>query len=87
MSIDQRTSIIVQLSAAAAVNSLPALRTAITAALGEGFSKEEIQAILDQVTEIQQQPISHTQHLVHQMLREPAKKPSAHTSGCSCGHC
>ncbi len=87
MSLDQRTSTIVQISAAAAVNALPTLRTAITTAIEEGLTKQEIQAILDLVTEIQQQPVSHTQHLAKQLLREPSKKHTDHAASCSCGHC
>ncbi len=87
MSLDQRTSTIVQISAAAAVNALPTLRAAITTAIENGLTKQEIQAILDVVTEIQQQPISHTQHLAKQLLHEPRKKQSDHATSCSCGHC
>jgi alkylhydroperoxidase/carboxymuconolactone decarboxylase family protein YurZ len=88
MSIDQRTTLITQIAAAAAANAMPALRLAVTAALADGFGKEEIQAILDLATEIQQQPASHTFHLAKQLLREPAKKSSTpHSAGCSCGHC
>lgn len=87
MSLDQRTSAIVQISAAAAANALPALRASITTALEIGLSKTEIQAILDLVTEIQHEPISHTQHLAKQLLREPSKKQSDHASSCSCDHC
>ncbi len=87
MSLDQRTSTIVQISAAAAANALPTLRASITTALENGFTKQEIQAILDLVTEIQQQPVSHTQHLTKQLLREPRKKQDEHAANCSCGHC
>ncbi|MHB8124152.1 MAG: hypothetical protein ACYDEJ_00690 [Desulfitobacteriaceae bacterium] len=87
MSLDQRTSTIVQISAAATANALPALRAAITTAIDNGISKLEIQAILDLVIEIQQQPVSHTQQLTKQLLREPHTKQSDHASSCSCNHC
>ena len=87
MSLDQRTSTIVQISAAAAANALPTLRAAMTTAIESGISKQEIQAILDLVSEIQQQPVSHTQHLTKQLLREPRKRQSDHASSCSCDHC
>ncbi|MFZ3101931.1 MAG: hypothetical protein WA131_07510 [Desulfitobacteriaceae bacterium] len=87
MSLDRRTSIIVQISAAAAANALPTLRAAITTAVEDGLTKQEIQAILDLVIEIQQQPVSHTQNLTKQLLREPSKKQADHATSCSCDHC
>ena len=87
MSLDQRTSTIVQISAAAAANALPTLRNAITTAIENGLTKQEIQDILDLVTDIQQQPISHTQGLTKQLLREPRKNQTDHAASCTCGHC
>lgn len=85
MSLDQRTVLAVQISAAAASNALAALRLAITEALEAGISKEDIQKVIDLAKNVQQQPISHVTHLTDQMLREQKKKPHVHSPNCGCG--
>lgn len=86
MSLDPKTAIIVQISAAVAANTLPALRFGINDALNLGLSKEEIDEIIKLAREIQQQPISHAEHLAHQLLREPGKK-KIHDHHYTDGHC
>lgn len=86
MSLDQRTIIVAQLSAAVACNALAALRLAANEALRVGLSPEEIQEILALAKDIQQQPISHMTHLIEQLLRDSKKKPHVHTADCGCDH-
>jgi len=87
MSLDQRNTIVAQISAAVACNALAALRLAITEGLNAGFTKAEIQEILSLAKDVQQQPISHVTHLTDQILREPKKKPHEHSAHCGCnGH-
>ncbi|AET66784.1 hypothetical protein Desor_1111 [Desulfosporosinus orientis DSM 765] len=85
MSLDQRTVVAAQISAAAACNALAALRLAITEGLEAGLSKEEIQEVVNLAKNVQQQPISHVTHLTDQMLREQKKKPHVHSPNCGCG--
>ena len=85
MSLDQRTIIVTQISAAVACNALAALRLAVTEALSLGLTPEEIREILALATAIQQQPISHVTHLVDQLLREPKKSTHVHSADCACG--
>jgi alkylhydroperoxidase/carboxymuconolactone decarboxylase family protein YurZ len=92
MALDARTTLLVQISAAAATNSLAALRSAVTDAKSLGVTSEEIQKTVSLAIEIQEQPVSHTRHLVSQLLREPVrktedKKDSVHHNhgpGCNC---
>ena len=86
MSLDQRTIVVTQISAAVACNALAALRLAVTEALTLGLSPEEIQEILTLSKEIQQQPISHVTHLVDQLLRELKKPTHEHSADCGCGN-
>lgn len=87
MNLDERTSIIAQIAAAAAVNALTALRFSITEGLALGLNQDEIRSILSIAREIQQQPQSHAQQLADQLLREPVKKKEshAHVHGPDCG--
>lgn len=85
MSLDQRTTIVAQISAAVACNALAALRLAITEGLNGGLTKAEIQDVISLAKDVQQQPISHVSHLVDQILREPKKKPHEHSDHCGCG--
>lgn len=85
MSLDQRTIIAAQISAAVACNALAALRVAVTEALTLGLNPEEIREILALAQEVQQQPISHAAHLTDQLLREPKKTPHNHSAHCNCG--
>jgi DNA-binding transcriptional MerR regulator len=85
MSLDQRTIVVAQISAAVACNALAALRLAVTEALTIGLSPEEIREILALVKEIQQQPISHVAHLTDQLLRESKKTAHQHSAHCDCG--
>ena len=86
MSLDQRTIVVTQISAAVACNALAALRLAVTEALTLGIKPEEVQEILALAKAIQQQPISHVTHLVDQLLREPKKSTHEHSSDCACGN-
>ena len=86
MSLDPRTIIITQISAAVACNALAALRVSITEALTIGIEHEEIKEILALAKAIQQQPISHVTHLVDQLLREPKKSAHEHSANCGCGN-
>ena len=85
MSIDSRTIVITQISAAVACNALAALRLAVTEAITLGISPAEIQEILALAKDIQQQPISHVSHLMDQLLRESKKAPHKHGANCDCG--
>lgn len=85
MSLDQRTTVITQISAAAACNTLAALRLAVTEALSIGISPEEIQEVLALAKDIQQQPISHVTHLMDQLLRETKKTTHKNSAHCNCG--
>ena len=94
MELDQKTTLLIQISAAAATNALSSLRAAVTDAKALGVSSEAIRQTIELALEIQQQPLSHTRHLTDQLLREPAKKksakpngaaPSLHVHGPSCG--
>jgi len=84
MSLDQRTIVLTQISAAIACNALAALRLSVTEALTLGIKPEEIRDVLDLAKAIQQQPISHVTHLVDQLMREPKKAPHEHSANCSC---
>lgn len=86
MSLDQRTIVITQISAAVACNALASLRLAITEALTLGIKPEEIKEILVLAKAIQEQPISHVTHLVDQLLREPKKATHQHSAHCGCGN-
>jgi Uncharacterized homolog of gamma-carboxymuconolactone decarboxylase subunit len=86
MSLDSRTVVITQISAAAACNALAALRLYVTEALTMGLSPEEIQEILGLPKDIQQQPITHVTHLIDQLLRETKKTTThKHSAHCDCG--
>ena len=84
MSLDQRTIVITQISAAVACNALAALRLAVTEALTLGIKPEEIREVLALAKAIQQQPISHVTHLADQLLREPKKSTHEHSADCAC---
>lgn len=86
MSLDHRTIIVTQISAAVACNALAALRVAISDALKVGLNPEEIYEILTLAKEIQQKPIDHVTHLIDQLLREPKKTPHVHSANCGCDH-
>ena len=86
MSLDQRTIVVTQISAAVACNALAALRLAVTEAFTLGIKPEEIREVLVLAKAIQQQPISHVTHLVDQLLREPKKSPHEHSADCTCGN-
>ncbi|TGE37732.1 hypothetical protein E4K67_13530 [Desulfosporosinus fructosivorans] len=85
MSLDQRTIVVTQISAAVACNALASLRLSITEALTLGIKPEEIKEILALAKAIQEQPISHVTHLVDQLLREPKKPAHVHNAHCGCG--
>lgn len=85
MSLDQRTIVLTQISAAAACNALATLRVAVTEALGLGLTAQEIEEVINLAKEIQQQPISHVTHLTHQLLRESKKQSHEHSDHCGCG--
>jgi len=85
MSLDQRTIVVTQISAAVACNALAALRLAVSEALTLGLSPAEIREILALAKDIQQQPISHVGHLMDQLLRESKKTPHNHSANCDCG--
>ncbi|ODA40406.1 hypothetical protein [Desulfosporosinus sp. BG] len=85
MSLDQRTLIVTQISAAVACNALAALRLAVSEAIKVGLSPEEIKEVVALAKEIQQQPISHVSHLTDQLLREPKKTTHEHSAHCGCG--
>jgi hypothetical protein len=92
MELDSRTTLLVQISAAAATNALSALRTAVTEAKALGITSEEIRKTMNLALEIQNQPIDHTRHLMDQLLREPLRKKEedhkalhVHGTGCNCG--
>lgn len=97
MELDQKTTLLIQISAAAATNALASLRSAVTDAKALGVPSETLRQTIELALEIQQQPLSHTRHLTDQLLREPAKKKSSgqdgaapalhvHGPGCGCGH-
>ena len=86
MSLDPRTIVVTQISAAVACNALAALRLAVTEAFTLGIKPEEIREVLVLAKAIQQQPISHVTHLVDQLLREPKKSPHEHSADCACGN-
>ncbi|SPF45080.1 conserved exported hypothetical protein [Candidatus Desulfosporosinus infrequens] len=85
MSLDQRTFVATQISAAVACNALAALRLAVSEAANVGLSPEEIKEIIALAKDIQQQPISHAAHLADQLLREPKKPSHDHGANCGCG--
>ncbi len=85
MSLDQRTLIVTQISAAVACNALAALRLAVSEATNIGLSPEEIKEIIALARDIQQQPIAHEAHLTDQLFREPKKTPHEHSANCGCG--
>jgi len=85
MSLDPRTKIVAQISAAVACNALAAIRLAITEGLNAGLTKTEIQEVISLAKDVQQQPISHVTHLTDQMFREQKKKPHEHSAQCGCG--
>lgn len=85
MSLDQRTVLLTQLSAAVACNALATLRVVVTEALNFGIEPQEIQEVLNLAKEIQQQPISHVTHLANQLLRETKKPTHEHNAQCGCG--
>ena len=85
MSLDQRTIIMTQISAAVACNALAALRLAVSEALTLGISPEEIQEVVALAKDIQEQPISHVSHLMDQLLRESKKLTHEHSANCDCG--
>lgn len=84
MSLDEKTIVLSQVSAAIACNALATLRIVLTKALSLGITPEEIEEVLSLAKEIQQQPISHVSHLVNQLLREP-KKQAEKSAPCGCG--
>ena len=84
MSLDQRTIVFTQISAAVACNALAALRLTVTEALTLGIKPEEIREVIDLAKAIQQQPISHVTHLVDQLMREPKKAMHEHSANCGC---
>lgn len=77
MSLDHRTIVVTQISAAVACNALAALRLAITEALSLGMKPEEIREVLSLTKSIQEQPISH--------VREPKQSTHEHRAHCTCG--
>lgn len=85
MSLDQRTIIVTQISAAVACNALAALRLAVSEGSKVGLSPEEIKEVIALARDIQQQPISHVAHLTEQLLREPKKTTHEHSANCGCG--
>lgn len=92
MELDARTILLIQISASAATNSLATLRSAVTDAKALGVTSDEIRKTMSLSLEIQEQPISHTRHLMDQLLREPIQKtnvkpspPHVHGPGCNCG--
>ena len=86
MSLNQRTIVLTQISAAVACNALAALRLSITEALSLGIKTEEVKEVLTLAKAIQEQPISHVTHLVDQLLREPKKSTHEHSAHCGCGN-
>jgi len=86
MSLDARTIVLTQISAAVACNALATLRLAVTEAFTLGIKPEEIREILALAKAIQEQPISHVTHLVDQLLREPKKSTPEHSADCTCGN-
>ncbi|WP_425808004.1 hypothetical protein ACHOLT_10485 [Desulfitobacterium sp. Sab5] len=93
MELDTHTLLAVQISAAVATNALAALRAAVTDAKEFGMSSEEIRQIMKTAQDIQEQPLSHTRHLMDQLLRETKKKTHDHSDhdhvhgpNCGCGH-
>ena len=85
MSLDQRTIVLTQISAAVACNALATLRVAVTEALELGLAAQEIEEVINLAKEIQQQPISHVTHLTNQLLRESKKHPHEHSDQCGSG--
>lgn len=92
MELDSRTTLLIQISAAVATNSLAALRSAVTDAKALGVTPEEIRKTMDLATEIREQPASHTRHLMDQLLKEPLRKAHKqdghhhdHGPHCNCG--
>ncbi|AHF07296.1 hypothetical protein [Desulfitobacterium metallireducens] len=94
MELDTRTTLIIQISAAVATNALASLRASVTDAKALGISSDEIRQIVKIAQEVQEQPLSHTRHLLDQLLREPIRKSQEHTHdhehihgpNCNCGH-
>jgi len=86
MSLDNRTIVVSQISAAVACNALAALRLAISDAIKVGLKPEEIQEVLTLAEEIRQKPIDHVTNLTNQLLREPKKTPHVHSADCGCDH-
>ena len=97
MELDQKTTLLIQISAAAATNALASLRSAVTDAKALGVPNDTLRKTIELALEVQQQSVSHTGHLIDQLFREPAKKkaqgldgasPSLHVHGpgCNCSH-
>jgi len=86
MSLDQRTLVLTQISAAVACNALAALRLAVTEALTLDIKPEEIREVLALAKAIQEQPISHVTHLFDQLMREPKKATHEHSANCGCSN-
>lgn len=97
MDLDQKTTLLIQISAAAATNALASLRSAVTDAKALGVPNETLRQTIELALEIQQQPLSHTRNLTDQLLREPITKKTTsqngaspihhvHGHGCNCGH-
>lgn len=98
MELDPRTTLIIQISAAVASNALAALRASITDAKAMGMTVKEIREIIKAAQAVQEQPLTHAQHLIKQLMREPIRpsakdhndpvhaKPHVHNSQCGCGH-
>lgn len=101
MELDTRSTLIAQISAAVASNALATLRASVTDAKTQGMTSEEIRQIVTIAQEVQEQPLSHAQHLMDQLLREPIRKPQesihehshdhdhhlhVHGPNCNCGH-
>lgn len=85
MSLDSRTVLITKISAAVACNALAALRLHLSEALSIGLNPEEIQEIFTIAKDIHQQPITHAEHLIDQLLRTTPKTTHQHSAHCNCG--
>lgn len=84
MTLDPISLCQARIAAATAANTLPVLREAVTEGLQLGLDKETIAELIRLAQEIRLQNDSYTDHLAHQLLREPKKKPQ-HTHSASCG--
>lgn len=74
MGLDPKTEMLVRLSAAVASNALVGIRETFTKALKSGVTVDDIQETITLALQIQQQPITHSEHLIHQLFRESKKK-------------